>query len=186
MPDREFPKLRPHPARSSTPCTPRRRSDQYAELIATSNFTFLHGGSHPEELVERASELGYHAVALTDTNSLAGIVRAHVQARPLRHTARGRLSPDALRRTSRLSLPDGPTGVLETVSPADHRQTPSPQGPVPHHAARHLRTRRGHARHHRAARNHQRSDHRIHSGVAPSVRGRQRFHRFMACLRAGR
>jgi len=81
MPDREFPKLRPHPARSSTPCTPRRRSDQYAELIATSNFTFLHGGSHPEELVERASELGYHAVALTDTNSLAGIVRAHVQAR---------------------------------------------------------------------------------------------------------
>ena len=53
----------------------------YAELQVTSNFTFLRGGSHPEELVERAAELGYKAVAITDRNTLAGIVRAHVAAR---------------------------------------------------------------------------------------------------------
>lgn len=54
---------------------------EYAELQVTSNFTFLRGGSHPEELVERAAELGYRAIAITDRNTLAGIVRAHVAAR---------------------------------------------------------------------------------------------------------
>ena len=53
----------------------------YAELQVTSNFTFLRGGSHPDELIERAAELGYKAVAITDRNTLAGIVRAHVAAR---------------------------------------------------------------------------------------------------------
>ena len=56
----------------------------YAELHALSNFTFLKGASHPEELVERADELGYRALALTDECSLAGIVRAHVAARERR------------------------------------------------------------------------------------------------------
>jgi len=53
----------------------------YAELQVTSNFTFLRGGSHPEEIVEQAAKLGYKAVAITDRNTLAGIVRAHVAAR---------------------------------------------------------------------------------------------------------
>ena len=53
----------------------------YAELQVTSNFTFLRGGSHPEEIVEKAAEMGYKAVAITDRNTLAGIVRAHVAAR---------------------------------------------------------------------------------------------------------
>ena len=53
----------------------------YAELDALSSFTFLHGASHPEELVERAAALGYRALALTDECSLAGIVRAHGAAR---------------------------------------------------------------------------------------------------------
>ncbi|MBW8333046.1 MAG: error-prone DNA polymerase [Prolixibacteraceae bacterium] len=53
----------------------------YAELQVTSNFTFLRGGSHPEEMVEQAAELGYKAIAITDRNTLAGIVRAHVAAR---------------------------------------------------------------------------------------------------------
>jgi error-prone DNA polymerase len=52
----------------------------YAELHCLSNFTFLRGASHPEELVERAAELGYAALALTDECSLAGVVRAHVAA----------------------------------------------------------------------------------------------------------
>ncbi len=54
---------------------------EYAELHALSNFTFLRGASHPEELVEHADGLGYRALALTDECSLAGIVRAHVAAR---------------------------------------------------------------------------------------------------------
>ena len=53
---------------------------EYAELHCLSNFTFLRGASHPEELVKRAQELGYRALALTDECSLAGVVRAHVAA----------------------------------------------------------------------------------------------------------
>ena len=53
----------------------------YAELHCISNFTFLRGASHPEELVARAHELGYAALALTDECSLAGVVRAHGAAK---------------------------------------------------------------------------------------------------------
>jgi len=53
----------------------------YTELQVTSNFSFLRGGSHPEELVEQAVALGYTAIAITDRNSFAGIVRAHVAAK---------------------------------------------------------------------------------------------------------
>ena len=53
----------------------------YAELHCVSNYTFLRGASDPEELVRRAAELGYAALALTDECSVAGVVRAHVAAR---------------------------------------------------------------------------------------------------------
>ncbi|MDH4190288.1 MAG: error-prone DNA polymerase [Betaproteobacteria bacterium] len=53
----------------------------YAELHCLSNFTFLRGASHPEELVARAAALGYAALALTDECSLAGAVRAHAAAK---------------------------------------------------------------------------------------------------------
>ncbi len=85
MPEDEFPKIRPHPAKSgSQHATGDAYSVAhmpYAELAVTSNFTFLTGASHPEELVERAAQLGHRAVAITDTNSLAGVVRAHVAAK---------------------------------------------------------------------------------------------------------
>ena len=55
----------------------------YAELQCMSNFSFLRGASHPEELVARAVQLGYSALALTDECSLSGIVRAHVEAKKL-------------------------------------------------------------------------------------------------------
>ena len=55
----------------------------YAELHVKSNFSFLEGASHPEELVERAAELRYAALAVTDRNSLAGVVRAHVAAKEI-------------------------------------------------------------------------------------------------------
>jgi error-prone DNA polymerase len=53
----------------------------YAELHALSNFSFLRGASHPEELVLRAHALGYRALALTDECSFAGAVRAHFAAK---------------------------------------------------------------------------------------------------------
>ena len=53
----------------------------YAELHCLSNFSFLRGASHAEELVSRAADLGYAALAVTDECSLAGIVRAHVAAK---------------------------------------------------------------------------------------------------------
>jgi error-prone DNA polymerase len=53
----------------------------YTELQTTSNFSFLRGASHPEELVEQAALNGYSAIAITDRNSFAGIVRGHVAAK---------------------------------------------------------------------------------------------------------
>jgi error-prone DNA polymerase len=60
---------------------PARASVEYAELAVTSNFTFLTGASHPDELVSQAAAMGLAAIAITDTNTLAGVVRAHVAAR---------------------------------------------------------------------------------------------------------
>src|SRR5580658_5334544 len=53
----------------------------YAELQVTTNFSFLRGASHPDELVVTAAMLGHAAVAITDRNSVAGIVRAHHAAK---------------------------------------------------------------------------------------------------------
>ncbi|HZO22298.1 MAG TPA: error-prone DNA polymerase [Steroidobacteraceae bacterium] len=62
-------------------CAAPPRQIPYAELHCLSNFTFLRGASHPQELIERAIELGYMALAITDECSMAGVVRAHVAAR---------------------------------------------------------------------------------------------------------
>ncbi|MCA9293160.1 MAG: error-prone DNA polymerase [Phycisphaerales bacterium] len=83
MPEHPWPKLKAHPSHVSTgprtsgpaPCV------RYAELLVTSNFTFLTGASHPDEFVEHAALLGHHAIAITDTNTLAGIVRAQAAAK---------------------------------------------------------------------------------------------------------
>ncbi|MEI8396625.1 MAG: error-prone DNA polymerase [Rhodospirillaceae bacterium] len=56
-------------------------SARYAELQVTSNFTFLRGASHPVELVQTAAAHGHSAIALTDRNTLAGIVRSHLAAK---------------------------------------------------------------------------------------------------------
>jgi error-prone DNA polymerase len=53
----------------------------YAELAVTTNFSFLRGASHPEELVKRAAELGLRAIGVADRNTLAGVVRAHLAAK---------------------------------------------------------------------------------------------------------
>jgi error-prone DNA polymerase len=54
---------------------------RYAELHVTSNFSFLEGASHPDEMAETAAGLGHTAVALTDRNTLAGVVRGHLAAK---------------------------------------------------------------------------------------------------------
>ena len=60
-----------------------RGKTRYVELQCKSNFSFLEGASHAHELVEQAVELGYRGLAITDRNTLSGIVRAHTAARDL-------------------------------------------------------------------------------------------------------
>src|ERR1700720_149932 len=57
------------------------RVPRYAELQVTTNFSFLRGAAHPDELVVTAAALGHQAIAITDRNSFAGIVRAHHAAK---------------------------------------------------------------------------------------------------------
>ncbi len=72
----------PIPELSGHPITPVQVA-QYAELHCVSSFTFLRGASQPEELVARAKELGYSALAITDECSVAGVVRAHTKAKEI-------------------------------------------------------------------------------------------------------
>lgn len=74
----------------------------YVELQVTTNFSFLRGASHPEELVEQAAAYGYTEIAITDWNTVAGVVRAHAVAK----TKNIRLIPGCY-----LHLLDGP-GLL--------------------------------------------------------------------------
>src|SRR6056297_1927887 len=67
----------------------------FAELSATSNFTFLTGAAHPEEYIERAAALGLAGVAVADENSVAGIVRAHARARDIARQVRERQALEA-------------------------------------------------------------------------------------------
>lgn len=76
MPEYPPPKRVP-PAAAPAP----RVAGGYAELHCRSNFSFLEGASHPDELVSRSAELGHAALAITDRNSLSGVVRAHVAAK---------------------------------------------------------------------------------------------------------
>lgn len=71
----------PDKRRAFDPPVPVRNPGHYAELHCRTNFSFLEGASHPDELVNRAAELGLAALAITDRNSVAGVVRAHVAAK---------------------------------------------------------------------------------------------------------
>ena len=67
----------------------------FAELSATSNFTFLTGAAHPEEYMRRAALMGMKALAIADKNSVAGIVRGHVECREVARQVRLRREFDA-------------------------------------------------------------------------------------------
>src|SRR4029077_7887582 len=77
QPDSKRQRLGPGPSHQ-------RATIPYAELHCKTNFSFLEGASHPDELVCRAAELGYAALAITDRNSLAGVVRPHAAAKEMR------------------------------------------------------------------------------------------------------
>jgi error-prone DNA polymerase len=85
MPQPTHPKApRPRPPLASPPSPLLTAGDAlpaYAELHCRSNFSFLTGASHPQELVARAAQLGYTAIAITDECSVAGVVRAHEEAK---------------------------------------------------------------------------------------------------------
>ncbi|MBU1305102.1 MAG: error-prone DNA polymerase [Alphaproteobacteria bacterium] len=66
-----------------SPARPPAPAPAFAELVAISNFSFLHGGSHPEELVTMSAYMGLSAFGLADRNSFAGVVRGYVAARDL-------------------------------------------------------------------------------------------------------
>ncbi len=76
----------------------------FAELAITSNFTFLTGGSHPQEYARRAIELGLPAFAIADRNSVAGLVRA---LQELREAARSGAAVPRLLPATRLCLAEG-------------------------------------------------------------------------------
>jgi error-prone DNA polymerase len=85
----------------------------FAELHALSNFTFLRGASHPQELIAEAARLGYAALAITDECSLAGAVRAHLEAKRLGFK---------LIIGSEFRLQDGPNLVLLTTDRSGYGQ----------------------------------------------------------------
>lgn len=111
MPDAPLSPIKPHPfkhASSPRPAKPQ-SVHRYAELSVTTNYTFLTGASHPEEVVEQAAQLGHCGVSITDCNTLAGIVRAHVAAKE---------AGIPLAIGSRLTLSDAP-GMSFLVYPTD-------------------------------------------------------------------
>ena len=90
-----------------------RLEPRFAELAAMTNFSFLRGASHPEEMVARAAELGLAGIGIADRNSLAGVVRAHTFARENTEAMAGaRVVPGA-----RLAFIDGSPDAL--VYPKD-------------------------------------------------------------------
>lgn len=86
---------------------------EYTELQITSNFSFLRGASHPEELIIEAAKLGYRSIAITDRNTLAGIVRAHAAAQKY---------PIRLIPACRLDLLDGPSILVYPVTLTGYAQ----------------------------------------------------------------
>ncbi len=72
---------RPNPSFTEKPAVEQTFDPKYAELHCITNYSFLRGASHPEELVQQAAALGYQALAITDECSMAGIVKAHNKAK---------------------------------------------------------------------------------------------------------
>src|SRR3989440_867539 len=112
MPEFAVPKLRHPPPPPGTSTIAPEDSGQYAEFDVTTNFSFLRGASHPDELIYRATELGYKAIAITDLNSLAGIVRAYDATKQVLEQGG---TPPKLIIGTRLTFTDGTPDLLVHV-----------------------------------------------------------------------
>ena len=88
----------------------------YAPLWCKSNFSFLEGASHPDELVEEAARLGLRSLALTDRDGVYGLVRGFVKARELGHSSRHR---------AQITTEDGSPIVLLACDRAATRTSPT-------------------------------------------------------------
>ncbi|MDW8444077.1 MAG: hypothetical protein RML45_07025 [Acetobacteraceae bacterium] len=115
----------------------------YAELQALSAFTFREGASHPDELVLTARALGLAALAITDRNTVAGLVRAHLAAKAhgLRFLPAARLDLDG--RIVLPLLPLGPRRLEPALPPALLGQAARAEGGVPDRARGSRRPCRG-------------------------------------------
>jgi error-prone DNA polymerase len=84
---------------------------EYAELVAATNYSFLHGASHPHDMVQAALHLGLNAIGIADRNSVAGVVRAHVALQDLQ---RGGLAAQDFRLIvgARLLFVDGTPDII--------------------------------------------------------------------------
>ena len=102
---------------------------RYAELDVTTNFSFLRGGSHAEELVATAKALGLAAIAVTDRNTLAGVVRAHLAAREVGGIKFiVGLPPRSRRCAEPPRLPYGPRRLRQALPAAHARPAPRREG----------------------------------------------------------
>ena len=95
--------------------------DSYVPLWCKSNFSFLEGASHPEELVEAAASSASSALALTDRDGVYGVVRAHVAAREAGVTLIIGSEVTLDDGSTIVLLAPGPRGLREPL-PADHRR----------------------------------------------------------------
>jgi DNA polymerase III alpha subunit len=89
----------------------------FAELSITSNFTFLTGGSHPEEYARRASLLGIEAIAIADVNSVAGVVRAWSELKKIADEIadRAEAMKDPIGPPKPAHIPDPPRARLDHI-----------------------------------------------------------------------
>src|SRR5689334_8280092 len=109
MPESPLDKIRPTPEPPNEQFAPSPYA--YAELEVTTNFTFLTGASHADELVLQAARMGYHAIAITDTNTLAGAVRMYDAVRQIKKL--GGWAPKLLI-GARLAFDDAPDVLVWT------------------------------------------------------------------------
>src|SRR5829696_750758 len=114
----------PVPLDKGHPKIPGLPTPAYAELAVTSNFSFLRGASHPEEMVQQAKILGLTAIGIADRNSVAGVVRLHMAAEQLNeairelNTKHGTCEPELkIAVGARLVFADGTPDIL--VYPQD-------------------------------------------------------------------
>ena len=113
-------------------------SHAYAELAVTTNFSFLRGASHPEDLVRQAAALGLTGIGIADRNSVAGVVRAYAAAEQLKEEIR-RAERREQGRSSGAEARRRRAARLRRRHAGHSRLSAEPRGMGPPHATAHRR-----------------------------------------------